>query len=52
MTDKNIAVLTLIVAAVGTIVTVILAYKLNKVSDQVGSVTSNPLGAVKSLFGG
>jgi len=50
MSDKNIALLTLGTAAIGTIVVCILAYKLNRLSDQVNGATSNPAGFVASLF--
>jgi hypothetical protein len=52
MSDKNLAITTLLVAAIGTVVIVVLAYKLNNLSQKVDQVSGNPLGVLKSMIGG
>jgi Na+-transporting NADH:ubiquinone oxidoreductase subunit NqrC len=52
MGDKNIALVTLAAALVSAIVVSVMAYKLNNLQNQVGSLTNNPVSAITKVLGG
>jgi hypothetical protein len=51
MGDKNLLYAILGVALVGSIVTCVMAYKLNNLNAQVQGAVSNPVGSIKNALG-
>lgn len=51
MSDKELAWTTLLVAAVGTVVICVLAYRLNEAQGKLNQATSDPWGTVRRALG-